>query len=123
MQKLLTNFQQKYWRISDINVGNFNETLTNDVVGFEQRALVLMLALIPEGSLQRAAMTLIYQSRHMYSCFVCLMLVVPLTSDLKVNWYTSIFFGHVFKGRQFLRIPVCLTGGRMFPKMGLIFKS
>ena len=36
LQKLLTFFRQKYWRISDINVWNFNETLTNDVVSFEQ---------------------------------------------------------------------------------------
>ena len=27
---------KKYWQISDINVWNFNETLTNDVVSFEQ---------------------------------------------------------------------------------------
>ena len=33
---LLTFFQQKYWRLSDINVSNFNEMLTNDVVSFEQ---------------------------------------------------------------------------------------
>ena len=38
LQKLLTIFQQKYWRIPNINVRvrNFNETLTNDVVSFEQ---------------------------------------------------------------------------------------
>ena len=36
LQKLLTLFQQKYWRILDIKVWNFNETLTNDVVSFEQ---------------------------------------------------------------------------------------
>ena len=36
VQKLLTFFQQKYWYIWDINVWNFNETLTNDVVSFEQ---------------------------------------------------------------------------------------
>ena len=36
LQKLLTFLQQKYWRISDIDVLNFNETLTNDVVSFEQ---------------------------------------------------------------------------------------
>ena len=36
VQKLLTFFQQKYWQISDINVLNFNDTLTNDVVSFEQ---------------------------------------------------------------------------------------
>ena len=35
--KLLTFFQQKKYRhISDINIGNFNEMLTNDVVSFEQ---------------------------------------------------------------------------------------
>ena len=36
MQKLLTFFQQKYWQIQYINVWKFNETLTNDVVSFEQ---------------------------------------------------------------------------------------
>ena len=29
-------FNKKYWRISVINTGNFNETLTNMVVSFEQ---------------------------------------------------------------------------------------
>ena len=29
-------FALQYWQISDINVWNFNETLTNDVVSFEQ---------------------------------------------------------------------------------------
>ena len=29
-------FQQKYWRIWNINGWNFNETLTNEVVSFEQ---------------------------------------------------------------------------------------
>ena len=36
VQKLLTFFQQKYWCIWDINIWNFNDTLTNDVVSFEQ---------------------------------------------------------------------------------------
>ena len=36
LQKLLTFFQPKYWRISDTNILNFNEALTNDVVTFEQ---------------------------------------------------------------------------------------
>ena len=36
VQKLLTFLQQKYWHISDINVWNFNETLTNNAVSFEQ---------------------------------------------------------------------------------------
>ena len=36
LQKLLTFFHKKYWHILDINVWNFNETLTNDVVSFEQ---------------------------------------------------------------------------------------
>ena len=29
-------FNKKYWRIWDIKVWNFNETLTNDVDSFEQ---------------------------------------------------------------------------------------
>ena len=39
LQKLLilTFFQQKKdWHIWDINIWNFNETLTNDIVSFEQ---------------------------------------------------------------------------------------
>ena len=36
MQKLSQFFNKKYWRISDINVLNFNEMFTNDVVRFEQ---------------------------------------------------------------------------------------
>ena len=36
MQKLLTFFQQKYWHLSDINLLNLNETLTDDVVSLEQ---------------------------------------------------------------------------------------
>ena len=29
-------FNKKYWQIADINISNFNEMLTNDVVSFEQ---------------------------------------------------------------------------------------
>ena len=29
-------FNKKYWRILDISIRNFNETLTNDIVSFEQ---------------------------------------------------------------------------------------
>ena len=36
VQKLLTFFQQKILRISDIKVWNFNETFTNVIVSFEQ---------------------------------------------------------------------------------------
>ena len=36
VQKRLTFFQQKYWPIWDINDWNFNVSLTNDVVSFEQ---------------------------------------------------------------------------------------
>ena len=36
LQKLLTFFQQKYWHIWDINIWNFNVSLTNDIVSFEQ---------------------------------------------------------------------------------------
>ena len=39
VQKLLTFFQQKYWRILDINIWNFDEMLTNDIVSFEQPVL------------------------------------------------------------------------------------
>ena len=36
LQKLLTFFNKKYWHIWDINVWNFNFSLTNEVVSFEQ---------------------------------------------------------------------------------------
>ena len=36
LQKPLRFFNKKYWHISDINVWNSNEMLTNDVVSFEQ---------------------------------------------------------------------------------------
>ena len=36
LQKLFKIFRQKYWHIWDINIWNFNETLTNDIFSFEQ---------------------------------------------------------------------------------------
>ena len=36
LQKLLTYFQHKIMAYLSINILNFNETLTNDVVSFEQ---------------------------------------------------------------------------------------
>ena len=39
VQKLLTFFQQKYWCIWDINIWNYNDTLSNDVLSFEQLGL------------------------------------------------------------------------------------
>ena len=38
LQKLLTLhfFNKKYWQISDTDVWNFNERLTNELVSFEQ---------------------------------------------------------------------------------------
>ena len=36
LQKLSNFFKKQYWRISNINISIFNETLTNDVVSFEQ---------------------------------------------------------------------------------------
>ena len=36
MQKLLKIFSKKSWRISDINVWNYTEPLTNNMVSFEQ---------------------------------------------------------------------------------------
>ena len=38
LQKLLTFLNKTFWHFSDINVWNFNETLTNDVISFEQPA-------------------------------------------------------------------------------------
>ena len=36
LQKLFTLFQQKYRHILDISIRNLNETLTNDIISFEQ---------------------------------------------------------------------------------------
>ena len=36
LQKLLNFFVKKYWHVWDINVRNFNVSLTNDVISFEQ---------------------------------------------------------------------------------------
>ena len=36
---LLDFFQQKYWYISDISISNFNQTLANELVSFEQPGL------------------------------------------------------------------------------------
>ena len=36
----------------------------------------------------------------------------------KVYGSISIFFHHVFKGRQFPLLPICLPGGPSLPKMG-----
>ena len=41
LQKLLAFFHKKYWHIWDINVWNFNVSLTNDVVSFELPGPVL----------------------------------------------------------------------------------
>ena len=46
MQKLHTFFQQTYRLIWDIKVWNFNDTLTNDVVSFEQPSLDLSMLLV-----------------------------------------------------------------------------
>ena len=43
---LLTFFQQKYWHIWDTNVRNFNVSLTNDIVSFEQPALIFYCILL-----------------------------------------------------------------------------
>ena len=37
-EALLTFFQQKCWRISDVNALNLNETLTNNVLVLNNRA-------------------------------------------------------------------------------------
>ena len=41
MQKLLTFFQQKYERVCIFNDQGFNDTLTNNIVSFEQLGLVV----------------------------------------------------------------------------------
>ena len=48
LQKLLTFFNKKYWFIWDINVWNFNETLTNDVISFEQQGSFALAGSIDE---------------------------------------------------------------------------
>ena len=39
LQSVSHFFNKKYWHISDIKVWNFNETLANDDVSFEQLGL------------------------------------------------------------------------------------
>ena len=51
MQKLLIFFQQKYWHILDVNVRNFNETVTNDVISFEQPGPANYFQLMISGTL------------------------------------------------------------------------
>ena len=41
LQSFLHFFNKKYWQILDSNFWKFNETLTNDVVSFEQPGPVL----------------------------------------------------------------------------------
>ena len=41
LQKFLTFITEKYWRMLDINIWNFNEMMTNDVISFEQPGLGL----------------------------------------------------------------------------------
>ena len=48
-------WRKKYWRILDINVWNFNETLTNDIVSFEQP--------VPWSPFQVFQMTLFYKDQ------------------------------------------------------------
>ena len=36
LQKFLTFITKKYWRMLDINIWNFNEMMTNDVISFKQ---------------------------------------------------------------------------------------
>ena len=55
-------FNKKYWRIWDIDIRNFNETLTNDVVSFEQpgpvvQSSVSLMKLLVEGLLRLAKLT------------------------------------------------------------------
>ena len=49
--------------------------------------------------------------------------VIVKGQPTKVYGHASIFFRHVFKGRQVSRLPFCLPGGRIFPKWGLLLKG
>ena len=91
MQKLLTFFQQKYWHIWDINVWNFNETLTNDVVSFEQLSPGTKF-LLPE--LQRATIISIYRIVRKHGRTICIIIVfkhlcVHLYHTLRASWKLS----------------------------------
>ena len=44
MQKVLDFLNKKYWCFSDINVWSFNESLTNDIISFEQLSHVWEIA-------------------------------------------------------------------------------
>ena len=36
VEKMCKSFSHLFWQILDINIWKFNETLTNDIVSFEQ---------------------------------------------------------------------------------------
>ena len=65
-QCLLTNFfDKKYWHIWDINVWNFNETLTNDVASFEALVCTLTCILGWNHNLSKEVVSLIgHESRN-----------------------------------------------------------
>ena len=70
LQKLLTFFQQKYWRISDINVWKFNEALINDIVSFEQPGPDLqldVLSKIQQNHTKQTKASLIVGTRKQWS--------------------------------------------------------
>ena len=57
-------FNQKYWHISDINIWNFNEKLTNDFVSFEQPGPeILTFLFMPLFSTWRDGMLLATQNQ------------------------------------------------------------
>ena len=56
-------FNKKYWHISDINIWNLNETLTNDIVSFER--------LDPDQSL-----LFIIKLGWVNACLACLVLAI-----------------------------------------------
>ena len=83
MQKLLTFFQQKYWHIWDINAWNFNITLTNDIVSFEQLGPGVFLVIMPMKS--RKASHCRRVNFLVYTCF-CVQYNMPVNNMW--HWYT-----------------------------------
>ena len=88
-EKLLTHFQQKYWRILDINVWNFNETLTNDVVSFEQtRPWPLRVPSLPgrQTGRKRRCLSLIKMVLYPYTIRHLLIVCTRRADSINAGW-------------------------------------
>ena len=91
-------FDKKYWHILDINVRNFNETLTKDIFSFEQPG-----------------------SGRLY-----LQAIQPSALSVKDSppMDLSPFFSAIFyKGNKFCDIPFCILAGQRPSKIGSKLKE